>query len=246
MIKAKQQSRFPPMSDHSRANEVTDEPSRQADESVNAYRAARREAFDLGIAQRKGTLDQVGSARLDVLQTKMADFWESRRPAVPEANLLTRVKWSAEPERGPLPLPGRSKPIQRREAVIQRHHQYGKAGLDDETESGVEIYKVIETDTDEVVYVGQTCSGQGYKTRFKGHLRSGYHDHWSEETHEPKLIESGEWTLLEAKIAEQYWIEHYGLANLENDRNELTRATYLKYRTPETTPNFGNQYAPRA
>lgn len=135
--------------------------------------------------------------------------------------------------------------------VVQRHHLYGKSDYSDGTTSGVEIYKVSLKKNDDVVYIGQTCDQVGYKKRFENHLTSGYHPKWSHATHKITKIEGGDWTLLEASIAEQYWIDHFGGPQrfggpLENDRNQLTRETWKKYRDDDvTTPNFKGQYAPK-
>ena len=144
-------------------------------------------------------------------------------------------------------LLGGKLPLQRQALVIQRHHNYGKQlTLGDLDE--VIIYKVVEDDNDKVVYVGQTCAKQGIKTRFEQHLKSGYHPGWSSDTHTIKKIEGGTWTILEAKIAEQYWIDKFldDKEPLENARDELTYATWLKYRDDAvTTPNFKGNYRPR-
>ena len=144
-------------------------------------------------------------------------------------------------------LPGRELPLQRQTVVIQRHHNYG-GKLSDPDQDEVIIYKVVKDDGDVVVYVGQTCANQGIQKRFEQHLKSGYHPGWSSETHTIKKIESGTWTILEAKIAEQYWIDKFldDDAKLENARQELTYATWLKYRDDDvTTPNFKGNYHPR-
>ena len=138
-----------------------------------------------------------------------------------------------------------NKPLQL-QPVVQRHHLYGRTTLDDGTLSDIEIYVVKKKSNDKVVYVGQTCDQVGYKARFQQHLKSGYHNNWSENTHYVERKEAGNWTLLEAMIAEQYWIDHYGFGNLENNINALTRATWIKYRDDSvTTPNFKGQYGPK-
>lgn len=115
-------------------------------------------------------------------------------------------------------------PVQRK-PVVQLHK-----GQDnyDETLDDVIIYVVVKKDTDEVVYVGQTEEAVGIAKRFSQHQK--VHD-WPDDTHKIVRKEAGSWTHLEASCAEQYWIDHYGFDNLENDRNQITKAHFNELMT---------------
>jgi hypothetical protein len=97
----------------------------------------------------------------------------------------------------------------------------------DPTEDDMLIYKVVEIKTDKVVYVGQTELNVGIKARFSQHLKSGYHNHWSEETHKIEKLEGGSWTRFETDCAEQYWIDHFGGGDkLENGKNQVSNKRF--------------------
>jgi len=135
--------------------------------------------------------------------------------------------------------------------IAQRHHRYAKQGYDYTSgdQDMTEIYAIVEKSSGDVVYVGQTCSGVGHVSRFEnGHLTSGYHSNWSKSTHKSKLLEQGNWTLLEAACAEQWWIDHWGgVDNLENGIRALTLSTFNSYRDDlVTTPTLKGNWKPRS
>lgn len=105
-------------------------------------------------------------------------------------------------------------------SVIQLHK--GENNYDEELDDII-IYIVVTKIDDNVVYVGQTEDSVGIDKRFEQHQR--VHD-WPSRTHKIVRKEAGTWTRLEASCAEQYWIDHYGFDNLENDRNQITKAHF--------------------
>jgi Domain of unknown function (DUF4157) len=108
--------------------------------------------------------------------------------------------------------------------VVQLHK--GKNELD-ETEDEMIIYKVIKKGTDKVVYVGQTEQSVGIDKRFDQHLKSGYHNNWSTDTHKIVKLEAGSWTRFETDCCEQYWIDQLGPADqLENGKNQVSNKRF--------------------
>ena len=104
--------------------------------------------------------------------------------------------------------------------VVQLHK--GENELD-ETEDEMIIYKVVKKATDKVVYVGQTEQSVGIDKRFDQHLKSGYHNNWSTDTHKIVRLEAGSWTRFETDCCEQYWIDQLGPADqLENGKNQVS------------------------
>lgn len=102
------------------------------------------------------------------------------------------------------------------------------------------IYAVIRKSDNKEVYVGQVEEARGIDKRFDEHLSHPSHSHWSKSTHRIKLLERGNWTTLEANCAEQYWIDAYGgKSNLENARNQISRARFEQWKLD---PNFGNLF----
>jgi hypothetical protein len=88
------------------------------------------------------------------------------------------------------------------------------------------IYIVVKKSNDKVVYVGQTELAVGKNTRFQQHINSGYHNNWSHDTHKILTKESGRWTRFETTCCEQYWIDHYGIDNLENGRHQISKSHF--------------------
>jgi Domain of unknown function (DUF4157) len=104
----------------------------------------------------------------------------------------------------------------------------------DETLDSMLIYKVVEKESGDVVYVGQTEESVGLETRFTQHLSSGYHDDWSKGTHKIMKLEAGSWTRFETDCAEQYWIDdcRKNGAKLDNGKNQVSNSRFqeiLKY-----------------
>lgn len=127
--------------------------------------------------------------------------------------------------------------------VIQRHHNLP---LDNPKEAKAHIYYVRQKKDEKLVYVGQTCDQIGVDERFKQHLKSGYHDNWSSDTHYIKAIWTSVMTQFETTTSEQYYIEiNGGISKLENDVNALTASTFDKYVNDEGNPRWGKKWRPK-
>ena len=106
------------------------------------------------------------------------------------------------------------------------------------------IYEIVDARTGKVIYVGKTDQGGGNEMeRFREHMREigGKKTEWATLYEQGLLkvysVERGNWTEFETAVWEQHYIVKHGRPRTENsnstllnDRNEITEATYRRYK----------------
>ncbi|MBC9797863.1 polymorphic toxin-type HINT domain-containing protein [Sinomicrobium weinanense] len=105
------------------------------------------------------------------------------------------------------------------------HNQNKPSIFESTTKKNTEIYEIVDTQTQEVVYVGQTT--QGTNTRFEQHVNE---KGWDPSRYQPRTVKEGNWTPYEAHVWEQHYIEkNGGKDKLLNKKNAITEAKYDKF-----------------
>jgi hypothetical protein len=94
--------------------------------------------------------------------------------------------------------------------------------------SAYEVYHLVNVTTKKVEYVGITM--RGTEKRFTEHLLDARKADWIGNV-KPVIMSEG-LTKTEARIAEQNWINNFGLDNLNNVRNSIAQSKWSMFGIP--------------